>query len=84
MTIQIDIAQNGCRGCRMCVEVCPTSALAFDDKTFKASVKDASSCIGCLSCAYLCPSGALKHGNVHAVKNFYRDLNFSKRIRRFL
>lgn len=84
MTIQIDISQNGCRGCRMCVDVCPLSVLAFDEKNLKASVKDPDSCIGCLSCAYLCPSGALKFGNIPAVKNFYRDVNFSKRIRRFL
>jgi ferredoxin len=84
MTIQIDIFQNGCRGCRMCVDVCPVSVLAFDEKNFKASVKEPGNCIGCLSCAYLCPSGALKLSNIHAVKNFYRDVNFSKRIRRFL
>jgi len=38
----------------------------------------------CLSCAYLCPSGALDHTDDRVVRNFYRDLDFSQRMERFL
>ena len=32
----------------------------------------------------VCPSGALRHDDYHVVKNFYRDLVFSRRMERFL
>jgi Fe-S-cluster-containing hydrogenase component 2 len=41
-------------------------------------------CIACLSCAYLCPSGALTHSDYPVVKNFYRDIDFSRRMEHFL
>ena len=71
-------------GCRICVDVCPTKVLAFDEEKFLAVVGEAEDCIACLSCAYECPSGAITHAGYAAVKNFYRDLDFCGRMERFL
>lgn len=84
MTVRIDIREEACRGCRLCVEVCPTVALAFDEGKAKARVLEAENCIACLSCAFLCPSGAMRHENHHIVKNFYRDLSFVRTVGRYL
>lgn len=82
--LEMEIREKGCRGCRFCVDICPTEAIAFDDATQKAMVKSADDCIGCLSCAFICPSGAISHKGHHVVKNFYRNLDFSRRMEKFL
>lgn len=82
--LELQIREKGCRGCRFCVDICPTEALAFDEATQKAVVTSADDCIECLSCAYLCPSGAISHKGHHVVKNFYRNLYFSQRMEKFL
>ena len=82
--LTMTIRDEACRGCEMCVDVCPTDVVAYNQATKKAEVKKVEDCIACLSCAYLCPSGAVTHENYHEVKNFYRDLDFSLRFERFL
>jgi NAD-dependent dihydropyrimidine dehydrogenase PreA subunit len=82
--LTIEIRDQACRGCRMCVEVCPTQVFDYDESTKQPTVREAADCIACLSCAYLCPSGALHHTDYPVVRNFYRDLGFSRRMERFL
>ena len=82
--VEMNIHDNSCRGCRLCLEVCPTDCFSFDEADQKAKVKTVENCIACLSCAYICPSQAISHGNIHVVKNFYRNLEFSIRIGKFL
>ena len=82
--IDVTIDDSACRGCRMCVDICPTKVFEFDEEAKRAVVKVAEDCIGCLSCAYLCPSGALRHAGFRQVRNFYRDLGFEGRMRRYL
>jgi len=82
--IEIKISETGCRGCQLCVDICPTEALVYDEATKLAKVLEVEDCIACLSCTYLCPSGAISQSGHHAVKNFYRDINFSKRVEKFL
>ena len=82
--INVAIHQSACRGCQLCIDVCPTNVLAFDSAIEQAIVSHAEDCIGCLSCAYMCPSGAVTHTDHHVVKNFYRDLEFCDRMERFL
>jgi ferredoxin len=82
--VEITIREEACRGCRMCTDVCPTEALLFDEPERLARVREARDCIACLSCSYLCPSGAITLKGFHAVKNFYRELAFSRRAGKFL
>jgi NAD-dependent dihydropyrimidine dehydrogenase PreA subunit len=82
--VQIEIHEQACRGCQMCKEICPTEVFSFDEEKGKVRVKEMEDCIACLSCAYICPSGAIKHSDYHGVKNFYRDLDFCRRMGKFL
>ena len=82
--IRVEIREAGCRGCQMCVDVCPTDVFVFLEAEMRAVVQDEENCIGCLSCAFDCPSGAVTHADVPLVKNFYRDLEFQARMERFL
>jgi len=83
-TVEITVHEQACRGCEMCVDICPTKVFTFDAEKRLCTVGHAEDCIACLSCAFICPSGAITHDNYHQVKNFYRDLEFSKRMGKFL
>jgi ferredoxin len=82
--LEMTIHEKACRGCRLCLDVCPTECFTFNDETQKAVVAKVGNCIACLSCSYICPSGAISHANHHEVQNFYRNIQFSKRMEKFL
>jgi NAD-dependent dihydropyrimidine dehydrogenase PreA subunit len=82
--VQITIHDKACRGCRECVDICPTKVFEFDEQTRESKVVLADDCIACLSCAYVCPAGAITHSDYHVVKNFYRDHIFCETMEKYL
>lgn len=82
--VEIGLHERACRGCELCVEICPTRVFGFDPVRRVARVEHAEDCIACLSCGYLCPSHAITHAGHHVVKDFHRDLEFCRRAARFL
>ncbi len=50
---EIVINTNWCKGCRICVSVCPKHVLAMDQLV--ATVVDLDSCIVCGLCEMSCP-----------------------------
>lgn len=52
------IIRQFCKGCRICVEFCPTGTLDLDDR-FKVKVANPDKCIGCLICELRCPDTAI-------------------------
>ena len=61
-TVEIDISR--CKGCRECVEACPTDVLAMSAKVNGmgynyAYMNNADKCIGCASCGMVCPDSCL-------------------------
>lgn len=82
--LEMTIHEKSCRGCRLCLDVCPTDCFTFDETLQKAQVSVVENCIGCLSCSYICPALAISHINHHQVKNFYRNIEFSRRMEKFL
>ena len=51
------INEPWCKGCKICVEICPKNVLAMDGLV--AKVVDIDSCTGCLLCEQLCPDFAI-------------------------
>ncbi len=82
--IEVMVHEQACRGCEMCVDICPTKVFEFNDDKRLCQVRHQEDCIACLSCAYICPSGAITHKGHHEVKNFYRDLAFCSKMEKFL
>lgn len=82
--LEMTIREKGCRGCRLCIDVCPTDCFTYDEVEKKAVVTHVGNCIACLTCAYICPSQAISHANIHHVKNFYRNIDFSRRMEKFI
>jgi len=47
-----------CSGCKTCIQLCPFSAIIFDEEKKIVSINEAL-CKGCGTCAAACPSGAI-------------------------
>ena len=54
---KIEINEKYCKGCRICVEFCPTRV--FEMRGFVASVKNPEACIACMQCELRCPDFAV-------------------------
>jgi ferredoxin len=84
--IEMYIDEKSCRGCELCIEICPTDVIVsgfFNDVKI-AIVDKVEDCIACLSCSFKCPSNAIEHRNHHIVQNFYRDIRFIEKLRKFI
>lgn len=61
---KITILEEYCKGCTICVEVCPTDVLVMETVGTRwqgstAVVKDADACIACMLCELQCPDFAI-------------------------
>lgn len=67
---KIKVDRERCKGCHLCIEVCPSHRIAPDDvlnkkgyvpirfeETFKEGEKG---CTGCAQCAIVCPEVAIE------------------------
>ncbi|MEJ2545630.1 MAG: 4Fe-4S binding protein [Calditrichaceae bacterium] len=54
---EVIINESWCKGCKICVEVCPKNVLEMDG--IIAKVVDMESCTGCMLCEQLCPDFAI-------------------------
>ncbi|MBN2399961.1 MAG: CoB--CoM heterodisulfide reductase iron-sulfur subunit A family protein [Candidatus Aminicenantes bacterium] len=57
--VYAEISDDACSGCRICNELCPYSAIEYDDKKKRSHVISAM-CKACGACVAACPSGAIK------------------------
>ncbi|MCL2491189.1 MAG: ferredoxin family protein [Coriobacteriia bacterium] len=65
MAAQIIVSETYCKGCGLCVEVCPQKIMKLDEDTLSAKgyhpamCSDPDECTVCLSCATICPDVAI-------------------------
>lgn len=64
MAIHLTFRQDRCKGCGLCVAVCPKHILALEGSTnvkgyYPAACTDEAACIGCASCAKMCPDSII-------------------------
>ena len=52
------IIRRFCKGCRICINFCPTAVLDLDER-FKVKVANPEKCIGCRMCELRCPDMAI-------------------------
>jgi len=63
---KVTFEENSCKGCELCVIVCPQKIIAIDEKTINgrgyhpAVVIDPEKCTGCANCALMCPDSVIK------------------------
>ncbi len=62
----VTIREDRCKGCGLCVSVCPRKILALSKTRFNAKgynpaeCVDPEKCIGCAMCATMCPDVVIK------------------------
>ena len=75
MAGKITIDTEGCKGCGLCVVVCPTHGIAIstasNKKGYFPAQRTNSDCTGCGLCAIICPDAVIevfRDNNVIAVE----------------
>ncbi len=59
VSVKLDINAAWCKGCDICVKLCPECCLALDDHQV-AYLKEPQACTGCRVCEWLCPDFAIE------------------------
>jgi heterodisulfide reductase subunit A len=57
--IVASVDEDLCSGCKLCIAVCPYSAIEFDEEKKVTRINEVL-CKGCGTCSAACPSGALQ------------------------
>ncbi|GAB4033078.1 MAG: ferredoxin family protein [Elusimicrobiota bacterium] len=62
---KIEVDETKCKGCYLCIQVCPKKCIEKSDKFSKTGYYPAKyakegCCIACQSCAKICPDLAIK------------------------
>ena len=61
---QIRVIRHFCKGCELCVGICPRKAIVLSDKVNKSGVHfpepNGNPCSGCGQCAVICPEAAIE------------------------
>ncbi len=60
----IEVDRRYCKGCGLCLSVCPKKSLIFDLETltstgYHPAKLDLGECTGCTVCAIVCPDAAI-------------------------
>ncbi len=53
----VEVDRDRCRGCALCMDSCPVSAIALSEMI---AAIDTTACIECFTCQEICPSGAIR------------------------
>lgn len=61
----IEIEQDLCKGCELCIAFCPKNSISTADKLnpsgyLPAQYNDTGECTGCAICALVCPEVAIE------------------------
>ena len=58
---KFDVQVNSawCKGCSLCVHICPKKVLELDEVRGKSVVARPDDCIGCRQCENICPDMAI-------------------------
>lgn len=65
--IRFEITEEWCKGCDICVKMCPERCLRLNDRLV-AELADPQACTGCGVCEWLCPDFAIRVQRVPALE----------------
>ena len=74
--LEVNLSKNGCIGCGICQNVCPSGAISFK-KNEKGKVTkysyDLKKCIFCGNCKFYCPHNAITMSTVYELASKNRN-----------
>ena len=65
MTARVSVDREVCKGCGLCIPVCPRHIVVLEQEAVNAkgyhtaAVTEMEACIACGSCARMCPDSAI-------------------------
>lgn len=75
---RVEIDNDICNGCKLCVEVCPANSLIMTGKTSVEMKGENPTCIGCGDCVPICLPSAIKITRFQDYKGRYKHLGRSE------
>ncbi len=62
---RIEVDERLCKGCGICIEMCPPKVMELSDRIspvgyHPASLRDQAGCTGCAVCGKMCPDLAIE------------------------
>ncbi len=73
-TGRIEIDQELCKGCGMCVMICPGKAIRLEEKKAKFE-EDFPQCMSCSDCVAICENNAIRVTVPYNFRYFYKTLH---------
>jgi len=71
---RVEIDNDKCNGCKLCVEVCPANALVMTGKKSVAMKGENPTCIACGDCIPICLPSIIKITRFQDYKGRYKHL----------
>ena len=71
---RVEINNDICNGCKLCVEVCPANSLRMTNKTSVEMIGENPTCIACSDCVPICLPKAIKITRFQGYKGRYKYL----------
>ncbi len=56
---EVLVNNSWCKGCALCIHICPKKVLELDEVRVKSAVIKPDDCIGCRQCENICPDLAI-------------------------
>lgn len=71
---RIEVDEQACTGCRMCVRACPAKALEMDGLKNVRMIGDFAACIGCGDCIAICKPDAIELSRPMSYTGLYKHI----------
>ncbi len=75
---RVEINNDACNGCKLCVEACPANSLEMAGKKAVRMLGVGASCIACGDCVPICHPGAIKITRYLEYQGLYKTLGRGK------
>ena len=65
MAVEVKIVEKYCKGCGLCIAICPKGKIFLKEEVNKkgvsaADVRDDSDCKACMQCVLVCPEACIE------------------------